>query len=130
VLLVVEDEPVMQEWLASELTHAGFEVAMACDGNAAIAELDTRAERFKAVITDIRLGTGPDGWEVARHARELVPDMAVVYVSGDSGHAWPSKGVPGSVLVSKPFAVAQIINAVSTLVTETDTRRTVSGGDG
>jgi DNA-binding response OmpR family regulator len=129
MLLVVEDELHIQDLLKSALADAGFDVITACDGKQAIAELSTEAGRFKAVITDIRLGTGPDGWEVGRHARELVPDISVVYVTGDSGHAWPSRGVPGSVLVSKPFALAQIITAVSTLLTEADARRAVIGGD-
>jgi DNA-binding response OmpR family regulator len=129
VLLVVEDEVGIQELLEIVLADAGFEVMTASDGDQAIAELNTGAARFKAVITDIRLGTGPDGWEVGRRARELVPNMAVVYVTADSGHLWPSRGVPGSVLVSKPFAMAQITTAVSTLLAEADARQAISGAD-
>ncbi len=78
------------------------------NGNRAIAELDADAARFKAVVTDIRLGKGPDGWDVGRRARELVSDMSVVYVSGDSTHDWSSKGVPESVVILKPFAPTQL----------------------
>lgn len=46
--------------------------------------------------------------------------MPVVYISGDSAHEWPVKGVPKSVMVPKPFAVAQIITAVPILLNETD----------
>ena len=70
---------------------------------------------------DIRLGAGPDGWAVARRARELVPTMPVVYMSGDSSPEWSSKGVPNSLMVAKPFAPAQIITAVSTLLNAADT---------
>jgi FixJ family two-component response regulator len=48
------------------------------------------------IITDIRLGSSPDGWEVARIAREIDPEMAVVYISGHGGVQWASQGVPGS----------------------------------
>jgi DNA-binding response OmpR family regulator len=85
------------------------------------ASFDADAARFRAVITDIRLGAGPDGWAVARRARELVPTMPVVYMSGDSSHEWSSKGVPNSLMVAKPFAPAQIITAVSTLLNAADT---------
>lgn len=71
------------------------------------------------MLTDIQLGRGPDGWEVARHARELVPEMPVVYISGDSAHEWTARGVPDSIMVSKPFVDAQIITAVSTLLNQT-----------
>jgi hypothetical protein len=37
-------------------------------------------------------------------------------MSGASGHEWTSSGVPHSVLITKPFAVGQIITAVSQLL--------------
>ena len=47
------------------------------------------------MLTDIRLGAGPDGWSVANRARELNPDMPLVYMSGDSAHQWTEHGVSG-----------------------------------
>lgn len=120
LLLVVEDERLILDLLKRALLDAGFEVVTADDGTQAMAELNLNAARFKAVITDIRLGTGPDGWEVSRRSRKLVSDMAVIYMTGDSGHAWQAKGVPGSVLVSKPFTLTQIVTVVSTILAETD----------
>jgi DNA-binding response OmpR family regulator len=90
MLLLVEDEPLIQLDLKDALTEAGFEVVEVTDGGKALAELDADAERFQAVVTDIRLGAGPNGWEVGRHARELVPTMAVIYMSGDSADDWAS----------------------------------------
>jgi DNA-binding response OmpR family regulator len=123
-ILLVEDEALIEEILAAEFADTGFEVVAASDGNRAIAELDADATRFKAVVTDIRLGEGPDGWDVGRRARELVSDLCVVYISGDSTHDWSSKGVPESVVILKPFAPTQLSTAVSMLITAADTRRT------
>jgi DNA-binding NtrC family response regulator len=103
-ILVVEDEILIQEILHIEFDGAGFEVITANNGNQAIAELEADAAKFRAVVTDIRLAEGPDGWEIGRRARELVTDMPVVYIMGDSTHEWPSKGVPESVVLMKPFA--------------------------
>jgi CheY-like chemotaxis protein len=122
-ILLVEDEILIQEILLAQFDDAGFEIVFANDGNQAIAELNADAGRFKAVITDIRLPKGPDGWEVARHAREHVPDMPIVYITGDSTHEWSSKGLPNSVVLLKPFAPLQLSTAVSTLITNADTRR-------
>ena len=124
VLLLVEDDVLVQEMLATEFTDSGFELVVASDGDRALAELDVDATRFKAIITDIELGKGPDGWDVARRARELVADMPVVYITGAGGHDWSSKGVPDSVVVTKPFAPAQLSTAVATLITAADTHRT------
>ena len=119
-LLIVEDEILIQQTVEDALTEAGFTVMIASSGTEAMTELGDDAARFRAVITDIRLGDGPNGWHVAQCARELVQDMPIVYMSGDSGHEWTSKGVPNSVMISKPFATAQIVTAVATLLNEAD----------
>ena len=116
VLLLVEDEVLIQDLLDDVLAEAGFSLVIAKSGQEALAELDADAARFRAVITDIRLGEGPHGWDVGRHARELVPTMPVIYMSGDSGADWASKGVPNSLMIPKPFAGAQMVTAVATLM--------------
>jgi DNA-binding response OmpR family regulator len=123
MLLLVDDDSLVQEVLKLELIEAGFEIIAAHDGTEALAELDADAARFKAVVTDIKLGNGPDGWDVGRRARELIPDMPVVYVSGDSGSEWSARGVPDSVMIAKPFVTAQLVTAISILITNADTHR-------
>jgi len=115
-LLYVEDEFLTQESVAAALRDAGFSVVTADSGAHAVDILEAAAEPFRGLITDINLGDGPDGWEVARRARELVDGLPVVYVSGASQHDWTSQGVPQSVMVAKPFAPIQIVVAVSGLL--------------
>jgi DNA-binding response OmpR family regulator len=112
-LLLVEDELLIRVSLADALEDAGYAVTESGSGEDAIAQLERFT--FAAVITDIRLGTGPSGWDVARSARQRHPRMAVVYMTGDSAADWASEGVPSSVMVQKPFAMAQLITAVSSL---------------
>jgi DNA-binding response OmpR family regulator len=125
-VLLVDDDALLQELMSSHLADAGFEIIAARNGTQALTELDADATRFKAVITDINLGTGPDGWDVGRHARELVSDMPIIYISGDSGSEWSSQGVPDSVMITKPSAPAQLATAVATLITSADTLRSAS----
>ncbi len=40
----------------------------------------------------------------------------MVFVSGGSQHEWTSKGVPESIMISKQFAPAQVVVAVTTLI--------------
>jgi len=116
-IFVVEDEPIIQELLRVTLEDGGFGVDTASDGNQAIDLLEVGDPPCRALITDIRLAPSAlTGWDVARRARELHPDLPVVYITGDSGHHWSSQGVPNSVLVMKPFAVAQVVTAVSQLL--------------
>ena len=109
--------------LEDALRDAGFEVVAVATGHAALRMLEADPRRVHAVASDIRLGRGPDGWEVAKRAREFDPAMPVIYISADSSHEWASKGVPNSVMVPKPFVPVQIITALSTLLTEAALRR-------
>jgi len=84
-ILVIEDEFLISEMVATSLSDGGYEVVQVISSKKALAELEADADRFRAIITDIRLGNGPDGWDLARRARELVPNIAVIYMTGDSG---------------------------------------------
>ena len=114
-VLVVEDEPLLAFDLEHELSAAGYKVEVASNGDDAIELLDG-AGKFAALLTDIRLGSGPDGWAVAKHARRIDSNVTIVYMSGDSSADWSSEGVPNSLMLTKPFAMAQIITAVSELI--------------
>jgi DNA-binding response OmpR family regulator len=111
----------MLDLLEAEFTDAGFEVVIAGRGAHAVAEINMNIARFSAIVTDIALDPlGSDGWEIARRARELEPGIPVVYVSGVSADEWPSKGVPNSVMVAKPFVVGELIAAVTRLLVEAE----------
>ncbi|XIA67906.1 response regulator [Bradyrhizobium sp. TZ2] len=117
VILVVEDDQLMQGVIEEALTDGGFEITIASSGEQAMELLDATSREFRALVTDINLERGAaNGWAVARHARESKPDLPVVYMTGDSADEWPSKGVPNSLLLTKPFAPAQIVTAVSQLL--------------
>jgi DNA-binding response OmpR family regulator len=125
-VLYVEDDSLIRELSAGELEEAGFKVVVAESGTAAFDALDGDADPFCAIVTDVNLGAGPDGWEVARRARELNNTLPVIYVSGGSGNEWQSKGVRNSIMIVKPFKIMQIVSAISTLLKKIcPTRRTL-----
>lgn len=116
-ILVVEDDHLIQSVVEEALKEGGFEITVASSARQAVELLDGAGGKYRALVTDINLGRGTvDGWEIARHAREVDPEFPVVYMSGDSGGNWASKGVPNSVMLSKPFAPAQLVTAVSQLL--------------
>jgi CheY-like chemotaxis protein len=120
-VLVVEDEFLVQDVIQAGLEDGGFDVTVVSSGKEALAHLEDHALALRGLVTDIRLGAGPDGWEVARRARALNPKLPVVYMTGDSEAAWSSLGVPNSTLVVKPFAPMQIVVALATLANAMDT---------
>ena len=117
-ILYVEDEALIATAIIDVLEGAGFAVAHVFDGPQGIAMLSAAEPPPVALVTDIRLPGGTDGWDIARHARELFPEIVVVYASGDSASEWSAKGVPDSIMLQKPFAEAQLITAVTTLLNQ------------
>lgn len=118
VICLVEDDATLLPILAVALEDEGFEVVTAKNGTKALTAIDEDGTRFKAVVTDIRLGKGPGGWEVGHRAREVVPGIPLIYMSGDRAHEWTANGVPGSVMLQKPFVIAQLVTAVTTLLNQ------------
>ena len=117
-ILVVEDEILVSFELEDALEGAGFRVDLARNGQEAIDRLENDGGRFSAVVTDIRLGQGPSGWKVADRARELRPDIPVIYITGDSGHEWEAKGVRDSAFLQKPFMHDELVFAVASLLND------------
>lgn len=117
VIFVVEDEHLLHPMLEEALEDAGYAVAIAASAEEAMKMLDVRDSEFRALLTDVNLGSDTlTGWDVAKHAREINDQIPVVYMTGASAHDWASMGVPNSVLINKPFANAQIVTAVSQLL--------------
>lgn len=119
-VLLVEDEPLILIESEAALADAGFDVVTATDATRAMETFDKAGEVICAVVTDIRLGKGPSGWDVGRHVREAAPAMPIVYVSGDSSGEWASHGVPNSVMIAKPFVPVQLITALATLLNKSE----------
>jgi DNA-binding response OmpR family regulator len=115
-VLLAEDDELVAYVVADVLGEAGFAVVLAHSGDHALAELQSDPTRFSAVVTDIRLGPGPDGWEIGRRARATTSEMPVVYISGDSSRDWKMKGVPGSIMLAKPFPPDRLVTVVSKLI--------------
>jgi two-component system, cell cycle response regulator CpdR len=116
-ILLVEDETLLRIDFENALAEAGFNVAEASSGQQATELLNAEAFGVQGLITDIRLGEPIDGWEIARAAREIDAEMAVVYISGSATEDdWAVQGVPNSILLAKPFAMAQLVTAISQLL--------------
>ena len=104
VILVVEDDQLLQSVVEESLADGGFETVIASSGENAVELLDAAQGKYRALVTDINLSTSKfDGWDVARHAREIDPNFPVVYMSGKDADDWAAKGVPNSIMLAKPI---------------------------
>jgi CheY-like chemotaxis protein len=113
-ILVVDDEMIVRLALVDALQEGGYTVLEAEDGNTAL-DVIAKSEKLRALVTDIRL-PGADGWQIAHNARQKFASLPVVYVSGDSAADWAANGVPMSLVLQKPFASAELVTALATLL--------------
>jgi DNA-binding response OmpR family regulator len=116
IILVVEDDRAVQGIVEDALTEGGFEPAIAASGEEAATLLKGRLINYRALVIDISLRGRIDGWEVASQAREIDPAFPIIYMTAGHGDQWPSRGVPNSILLTKPFAPAQLVTALSQLL--------------
>jgi CheY-like chemotaxis protein len=116
-VLFVEDEFFIREWIAQSLSEQGFAVESAT--NAADALLHIARAPIDVLLTDINLPGGMDGTALARLAREMQPNLAVIYASARAATLRQEARVPGSMLLQKPYEPAVLGRLVAAAVRAT-----------
>ena len=116
VVLVIEDDPLIQALIDEALCDGGYEPAIVASGEEAVTLLQGNPQHYRALVSDINLKGTMDGWDVARQAREIDSSFPIVYMTGAAAEQWASQGVPNSILLTKPFAPAQLVTAISQLL--------------
>lgn len=114
-VLLVEDEEDVAELVADALTDAGLKVAIAANDASAYAILEREAREFQALVADINLGPGTTGFDVARRARALNPDLKVVYITGHAAHL-DRFGVDEALMFPKPFDAEELADQINMLL--------------
>jgi CheY-like chemotaxis protein len=117
VVLVVEDEPAVRV-LAESIVEDDLncKTLSAATAREAIALLETIAD-VVVLFTDI--GLSPDGADVtdgfalAERAREIRPDLHVIYTSGrDQTDGMAALAVEGSAFLPKPYTRKELVEAL------------------
>ena len=101
-VLLVEDEVMISNLVANCLSEFGFHVHEVATADEALRYIRSGAS-VDVLFTDINLPGGMNGAELAEWARELRPEMPIVYVSGRHKLSEISPLVPRSLFVSKPY---------------------------
>jgi len=101
-VLLVEDETLIAELMTEVLTEHGFEVHAALDAAQALDHL-AADQNVDVLFTDVNLGDGMDGAELAQRARELRPDLPIVYASGRHTAGTIAPLVSRSLFLNKPY---------------------------
>jgi two-component system cell cycle sensor histidine kinase/response regulator CckA len=115
-ILVVEDEAAILELTVSVLRDEGYRVTSAINGDVALVILQ-QGLPFRLLITDIAMPGLLDGYALARKARELQPEMQIIYMTGFASMASVrSRGAPYGQTIVKPWTSQVLLATVASVI--------------
>jgi PAS domain S-box-containing protein len=112
-VLIVDDEPTIRMLIVEVLEDLGYETMDAADGAAGLAILRS-PRRLDLLISDVGLPGGMNGREMADLARELRPELPVLFITGYAEHAVLGHGHlrPGMRVLTKPFTIEALAQKI------------------
>lgn len=118
VILAVEDEMLILIMAETLLEEWGHTTLSATDVREALSHVDS-AHHIDALFTDIHLErSAHGGFDLARHAVLLRPQLAVLYTSGNAlTGEMQSMFVRGARFLPKPYMDHQLKDAIDELLT-------------
>jgi signal transduction histidine kinase len=123
-VLVVDDDPLLQEILGAQLKSVGFDVAAALVGTNAYEH--ACAEDFDLLVLDLGL-PGVNGFQLLQHLRQhpRTVDLPVIVVtsSGDRDSIDRAYKLGASSFVTKPVNMAQFIHHAQFVIRNGETER-------
>lgn len=113
-ILLVEDEDLIRSLLSEAMAEDGFVVVTAASGDEAMERLGT-GQIFDLLLTDIQLPGTLDGLDIARAARRQVPDMPIIFTTGQPDRMGPWRPGAGDTFIPKPYRPSEICAAARRL---------------
>jgi signal transduction histidine kinase/ActR/RegA family two-component response regulator len=112
-VVVVEDDPIVREFVCTVLSERGYEVLCAPTGAEAIEMISRRSGPIDLVVTDVVMPV-MSGQDLVRRLATLLPNTKVLYVSGYSDNEISDQGVldPRIELLQKPFSPEELLRKV------------------
>lgn len=109
LILVVDDEPEIRNFIRSILETAGHAVLDAGSGDQALRLLEEHDPKPDLLLTDIVM-PGMTGIALAAQAHQRFPGIHVLFMSGYAQDF--EAELSGSVCVAKPFKSAELVSAI------------------
>jgi CheY-like chemotaxis protein len=114
-VLLVEDEGLIAEMISIALEDRGYCVWVSTNAEDALQHLAS-GDTVDILFTDINLPGGMDGDDLAVRAREMKPDLPVIFASGRWALLDKLQAVPHSAILPKPYSVSRACEAVEDLL--------------
>ena len=108
-ILIVDDEAELLEISVSYLAARGYTASSAHDAKEALKFLSDHGP-VDVLVTDIVMGGGMDGMELALEVQRLYPATRIIYSSGFPADALSMRSLPlaDSLVLQKPYRLAEL----------------------
>lgn len=114
--LIAEDEPTILALAEGFVASLGHSTLTAHNGVEALALIESEMP-IDLLFTDINLGKPPDGFDLARTARERRPELKVLYTSGQAmTDGMQALMVEGGVFLPKPYTPEELMASITSLL--------------
>jgi signal transduction histidine kinase/CheY-like chemotaxis protein len=120
-ILVVEDNPAVALATTEVIRSLGYRAVTVLDARSALGKLE-RAHDVALMLTDVVLGKGMSGFELASAARESQPDLPVIFISGYTNQPPTPDPLHNATLLAKPVRASQLADAIADAL-QTSARR-------
>lgn len=111
LILVVEDDPLILEFLCEILQEEGFVVEPHISADAAAGYLEQHADKVALLLTDITMPGKLNGADLANQFGDRWPDKPIMIMSGFETPE--TSGVRHEVsFIKKPWALGQLLDCV------------------
>ncbi|WP_233553342.1 response regulator [Teichococcus wenyumeiae] len=116
-VLVVDDEPTVRMLVTEVLEELGYAALEAADGPAGLRLLQSDAP-IDLLVSDVGLPGGMNGRQMANAAREVRPDLKVLFITGYAENAVVGNGYlePGMHVMTKPFALDALATRIRDVI--------------
>ena len=115
-ILVVEDEAAVRDTVRRQLESLGHHV-LAAESAADALEIIKTTAALDAVLSDVVLGSGLNGIDLAAAARTLRPDLRLAFMSGYTAVPEAQRRIRefGAPLLGKPSTISQLARTIDAL---------------
>jgi signal transduction histidine kinase/ActR/RegA family two-component response regulator len=114
-ILIVDDEEAIRTMVAEALRDEGYVVMEAADGETA-SRIVRSGERIDLLVTDVGM-PGLNGRQLADAAREMLPELPVLLITGYAGKALEDMDLPrGMDVLLKPFPIDGMVARVGEML--------------
>jgi CheY-like chemotaxis protein len=108
-VLLIDDEPFIQDIVGMMLEGLGYEVLLAADGSEGVRLVATHRNKILLIVCDLSM-PGMDGWQTISAIRQIAPELPVILASGYAIEEQVQRKHPDQpwMIMQKPFVYDEL----------------------